>query len=201
MSRETRLRERYPVPEDVLLEDACIIVDLHGKILCWYLPTLLNSNRQVSGPLIYNARSIFTWYQEIIWTAILQMESRFPGSTGQDGHSWRRNPENYKTPGTCIPHPGTVDLSPCWFQQGRDVSPMESSSCMLFKASQSPKFKPEISSSLKKLQPLSDMAIWLGNMLESSALLGALLRILHPKQFDACMKVLQELADSPEVVK
>jgi hypothetical protein len=45
------------------------------------------------------------------------------------------------------------------------------------------------------------MNTWLAVMLESSALLGATLRILHPEQYHASMKALQAFADSLEVVK
>ena len=45
------------------------------------------------------------------------------------------------------------------------------------------------------------MTPWLEQMLESSTLLGALLRIFHPEQFTSCMMALQVMADFPEVVK
>ena len=45
------------------------------------------------------------------------------------------------------------------------------------------------------------METWLEDMLESSALLGALLRVLHPEQYMAGMTALQAMADCPEVVR
>ena len=51
------------------------------------------------------------------------------------------------------------------------------------------------------MQEHCKMKTWLAVMLESSTLLGATLRILHPEQYHTSMKALQALANYPEVVK
>ena len=42
------LRKQYPPVEDTAVKTRpCIIVDLHGVILAWYLPGILSNSRQV----------------------------------------------------------------------------------------------------------------------------------------------------------
>jgi len=45
---KTSLRKQYPPLEDAAVTiRPCIIVDLHGVILAWYLPGILSNCRQV----------------------------------------------------------------------------------------------------------------------------------------------------------
>ena len=49
-STEAKLAKRYPVDpqnNDRIMSESCIIHDLNGKILLWYLPEVLEGHRQV----------------------------------------------------------------------------------------------------------------------------------------------------------
>lgn len=46
--REASLRRRYPPLDGVTDSKPCIIVDMQGIILAWYLPGILTDYRQVS---------------------------------------------------------------------------------------------------------------------------------------------------------
>jgi len=45
--REASLRWHYPPPNDVMASTPCIIVDMQGIILTWYLSGILTDSRQV----------------------------------------------------------------------------------------------------------------------------------------------------------
>jgi hypothetical protein len=45
--REELLRRRYPPPKGVIASMPCIIVDVHGIIMAWYLLGILSDSRQV----------------------------------------------------------------------------------------------------------------------------------------------------------
>jgi hypothetical protein len=63
------------------------------------------------------------------------------------------------------------------------------------------KFKPEISKILKlRLENLLTLG-WLEETLESFALMGALLSIVHPELYQIGWEVLKKVADSPDMVK
>lgn len=46
--KETSLKRRYPPLNGITASIPCIIVDMHGTILTWYLPKILSDSRQVS---------------------------------------------------------------------------------------------------------------------------------------------------------
>jgi hypothetical protein len=46
--KEASLRQRYPPLKNITASMPCIIVDMHGVILTWYLPGILTDARQVS---------------------------------------------------------------------------------------------------------------------------------------------------------
>lgn len=50
-AEEDRIETRYPIdPEykDGIITEPTLIIDIHGKILAWYLPGALSQARQVS---------------------------------------------------------------------------------------------------------------------------------------------------------
>jgi hypothetical protein len=47
-TREASLRSQYPPLNNVVISKPCIIHDMHGVVLAWYLPLVLNDSRQVS---------------------------------------------------------------------------------------------------------------------------------------------------------
>ena len=46
--KEASLKQQYPPLNGVMASLSCIIVDMQGIILAWYLPGILTDSRQVS---------------------------------------------------------------------------------------------------------------------------------------------------------
>ena len=57
---EDKLSERFPPPPDLkgkVFDKPIILLDLHSRILAWYVPEALTKKRQVSHPPAYLSRS------------------------------------------------------------------------------------------------------------------------------------------------
>jgi hypothetical protein len=118
--REASLRRRYPPLNGVTASIPCIIVDMQGIILAWYLPGILTDSRQVvlcSFALPYRSRK-----PDTLQDAMLGAREKLRPLLGksQHGSCWRDDLEHFHLGGE---GPwGSVNLSPGWFQQGHDVS-------------------------------------------------------------------------------
>jgi hypothetical protein len=122
-AKEASLRWQYPLLNGVMASTPCIIVDMQGIILAWYLPEILTDSRQVS--LV--GQSNHSRKPDSIQSAMLAVQEKLhlllkmsPSSS-----SWHDNPSNF--------HSGEdlnslVTLSPVWFPQGHDVSTLAQNS-------------------------------------------------------------------------
>jgi hypothetical protein len=121
-AKEASLRRQHPPLNGVMASTPCIIVDMQGIILAWYLPGILTDSRQVS--LV--GRSNRSRKPDGIQNAMLAAQEKLclllkmlPGHS-----SWHVNKTNF--------HPGDlqglVTLLPAWFQQGHDVSTLAQNS-------------------------------------------------------------------------
>lgn len=115
--KEASLKRRYPPLNRVTASMPCIIVDMQGIIMAWYLPGILTDYRQV-GLFTQSDRS---GKPDTSQSAMLTGREKLRPLLGmsQGGSSWRDDPKYF--------HPrqgpqGSVNLSPAWFQQGHDVS-------------------------------------------------------------------------------
>lgn len=122
--KETALRNQYPPLTGVSVSSPCIIVDMHGVILAWYLPGILDDSRRVGLFTLSVRGSKSDSFQGAIMEAtkklhpLLEMsKTRSAAATRSD---WRNKPKYFRR-GTEVP-PGSVTLSPAWFPQGHDVS-------------------------------------------------------------------------------
>jgi hypothetical protein len=65
---ESSLRRRYPPRNKSAADDTmsrpCIIVDMHGTILAWYLPGILKDSRQVNSFALSDYRSNVMYSRE-----------------------------------------------------------------------------------------------------------------------------------------
>jgi hypothetical protein len=52
-NREASLRRQYPPLNEVKVSRPCIIVDMHGVIVTWYLPGILSDSRQVGASIYF----------------------------------------------------------------------------------------------------------------------------------------------------
>jgi hypothetical protein len=120
--KEESLRRRYPPLNGVTASTPCIIVDMQGIILAWYLPGILTDSRQVS----FVRRSNRSRKPDDIQNAMLEAREKLRPLLKMLPRrgSWRVNETNFQ-PGDLQ---GVVTLSPAWFQQGHDVSALPQNS-------------------------------------------------------------------------
>ena len=110
--------------------------------------------------------------------------------------SWRRDPIWFAPGGDIIP--GVVDIGSCWYQQGRSVSDTSIrwlTPGLMGKISQYRVHQPEVSKPLK--DPQSGVDCWLNRNVRLLSIAGAVLAVVHPEQYEAGLKILRKLQDSP----
>src|SRR5260370_38944359 len=96
----------------------CIIVDIQGIIMAWYLPGILIDSRQVGlFPLSDCRRKSDTSQNAML---AVQEKLLLLLKVSESGSSWHDDQENFYFRGEGPQ--GSVNLSPTWFQQGHDVS-------------------------------------------------------------------------------
>lgn len=119
--KEARRQHRYP-PEknEVTVSMPCIVVDMHGIIVTWYLPGILTNFRQ-AGLFTLSDGSDRSKKSDIFQNAMLTARERLGPllDIPQNPRSWRDNPEYFHLGDG---PQGSENLSPGWFQQGHDVS-------------------------------------------------------------------------------
>lgn len=124
LATEASLKRRYPPGDDSAAElpisRPCVIVDMQGIILTWYLPGILKDSRQVSRfTSTLSDRCIKRGaFQSEMMAATEKLHSLL--GKRQSGAPWRVDPGNF-TPGTENAR-GLLNMSPAWYQRGRDVS-------------------------------------------------------------------------------
>lgn len=94
-----------------------VVTDMHKNGLVWYLPDILSGTRQACNP--GRCQSILNPLQMQIWKSlkILEPALRMTEKTT----NWRNHVMHYRPAEHCQLKPGTVSLSPAWFQQGHEV--------------------------------------------------------------------------------
>ncbi|KIM35995.1 hypothetical protein M413DRAFT_78802, partial [Hebeloma cylindrosporum] len=165
MAVEGHLRKQFPPVYDEPREYniPILVTDRSGNALAWYLPRALSSSRQ-----------------DTMWQALRELEPEL--IIKQHSTQWRAGPQNYRNPKDTELKPGTVNMSPAWFEQGHDTE----------------KF------SLKVSQPLvpqdGPASRWLAATMESSALIGGILSIVHPELYRTGRDLILQLDQNPDVV-
>uniref|UniRef100_A0A8H8CDQ2 2OGFeDO JBP1/TET oxygenase domain-containing protein n=2 Tax=Psilocybe cubensis TaxID=181762 RepID=A0A8H8CDQ2_PSICU len=92
--------------------------------------------------------------------------------------SWRANKTYFRHESAWL-RPGNANFSPAWFQQGHEQSnPLE------------------VSADLTHPDGLSFIA----GLMTTSALIGAILSIIHPAQFRAGIEFLERISSQPEII-
>ena len=117
---EDQILKRYPpIYLSVVHKTAPFVVtDMHKNALVWYLPDILSETRQVCDH--GRSESILNPLQRHIWKSLkilepaLRMEEKATAN-------WRNHVMHYRPAEHCQLKPGTVSLSPAWFQQGHEV--------------------------------------------------------------------------------
>ncbi|KIK32178.1 hypothetical protein CY34DRAFT_44078, partial [Suillus luteus UH-Slu-Lm8-n1] len=98
---EETLLKKFPHGSECVLEEPLVILDSAGHIILWYLPGAISPWIQVSF--------------------IMGSHLTKSMSSGQDTQ-WRTFAGNFHTSDRQQLIPGCINLAPCWFQQGREVS-------------------------------------------------------------------------------
>jgi hypothetical protein len=119
--KEASLRRRYPPLDGFTASLPCIIVDMQGIILAWYLPGILTDSRQVSLFTLSNRNGKHDASQNAMLLARERLRPLLEKSL-RGGGTWRDKMEHFHSGEG---PQGSVNLSPAWFQQGHDVSASE----------------------------------------------------------------------------
>ncbi|KAF8956033.1 hypothetical protein BDZ97DRAFT_1607550, partial [Flammula alnicola] len=101
---EAKLRKKFPpiYSPTVYTMDPCIVTDIEGNILLWYLPRALTAERTVQ-----------------MWDDMNLLDKSLRISKGST--SWRIKPTFFRAhPGWL--KPGNASMSPAWFQQAHEKS-------------------------------------------------------------------------------
>ncbi|KDQ53081.1 hypothetical protein JAAARDRAFT_137875 [Jaapia argillacea MUCL 33604] len=103
---------------------------------------------------------------------------------GSQGKGWQINHSLFRSPSSCDVHPGLLNLSPAWFHQGH----------------QSRTDSLHVSASLQAGSRTPSLNAWLRDFYQSGALMSAILRVIHPKLYDAGRLALTRLMLEDEEV-
>jgi hypothetical protein len=115
--KEAALRKRHPPLNGFTASMPCIIIDMQGFILVWYLPGILTDSRQAGLFFLSDHSRKPDAYQNAMSAAQEKLHPLL--KIPPHGSSWR-NDRKFYYPGEGPQ--GSVNLSPAWFQQGHDVS-------------------------------------------------------------------------------
>ncbi|KAG2111304.1 uncharacterized protein F5147DRAFT_772024 [Suillus discolor] len=160
-NREEILFGRFPPEEERFLTTPSVVIDSGGRIIVWYLPGALTGMMVTD---IYGAtRSMGGLLRHSITT----------GKTSQ----WRTHQSNFHPSLDGMITPGCINISPAWFQQGRETHGF-------LNLDPEDGFSPEVSAALK-----GDAGHQITASLQRSGLIvSAALRVMHPDLYWAGME-------------
>lgn len=134
LDAEASLRKKYPPLNDskdgsalgsaagVPFSRPCIIVDMQGIILAWYLPGVLNDSRQVSFSVLPEHQVQYAACQREMMAAagkLTKSRNKRP-SESKAGTSWRISSRNF--PKEAEGPQLVLNLVAAWFEQGHAVN-------------------------------------------------------------------------------
>jgi hypothetical protein len=127
---EEALLQKFPHRLEQLLEQPSVILDTAGCIILWYLPDAISPWIQVSLFVMTDWPAHWPTLQAKIEEATISMGSLLQKSmTGGMDTKWRIFLGNSHTSDWQQLTPGCINLAPCWFQQGWEVSTASSPEC------------------------------------------------------------------------
>ncbi|KAG1892839.1 uncharacterized protein F5891DRAFT_986360 [Suillus fuscotomentosus] len=151
----------YFNPEQVVLRTPSVIIDSGGRIIVWYLPGAM------TGMIMTDMQSATNSIGHLLNDSI----------TTRKATEWRTHESNfYPSPDGKIT-PGCINISPAWFQQGREKHGFP-------KLDPEDGFSPQVSAALK-----GDVGHNITTSLQRSGILvPAALRVMHPDLYRAGIK-------------
>lgn len=122
--KEKALMKKFPPEEELFLQMPAIVVDAGGRIIVWYLPGAMTEMIMVSllhQPLMHTSETpkVDMLGATKVMTGLLE-HSITTGKTAK----WRTDESNFHPSPDGLITPGCINISPAWFQQGREVSPV-----------------------------------------------------------------------------
>ncbi|TFK60470.1 hypothetical protein BDN72DRAFT_779372 [Pluteus cervinus] len=137
-----------------------LFVDQEDRVMAWYLPEILTKKRQ--NEIIDKTTSI----EDVLKKSI------------KGGKDWRTDSKYFLKRGVG----GCINVSPAWFQQGRNLHLND----------------PEVSLLLKQS---TSVQRWVQDMQSTFEVVNAMSRILHPKQHEIGRSAINRLRKTPTILK
>ncbi|KAG2127671.1 hypothetical protein DEU56DRAFT_758558 [Suillus clintonianus] len=159
--REEILFNKFPPEEDHFLTTPSVVIDSSGRIIVWYLPGALTA--MIMSDIHGASHSMSGLLKHSITT----------GKISQ----WRTHRSNLHPSPDGMITPGCINISPAWFQQGREkhgfpnLDPEDG-------------FSPEVSAALKGEAGCKIMV----SLQRSGIIVSAALRVIHPDLYWARME-------------
>ncbi|KAG2087461.1 uncharacterized protein F5147DRAFT_658965 [Suillus discolor] len=104
--REQTLLDKFPPAEQVVLRTPSVIIDSGGRIIVWYLPGAM------TGMIMTDMQCATNFIGHLLNDSI----------TTRKATEWRTHESNFYPSLDGKITPGCINISPAWFQQGREVS-------------------------------------------------------------------------------
>jgi hypothetical protein len=126
-AREQDLLKRFPPSADITLTKPALLIDAGGRQILWYLPCAMSCPLQVRPSDFSHTWRCLMPHQADMYAATARMSDRLKNgmSVGtvrsRKGGNWRIHPPNFYPASDPSLAPGCINISPCWFQQGREV--------------------------------------------------------------------------------
>ncbi|KAG1868408.1 hypothetical protein F4604DRAFT_1927265 [Suillus subluteus] len=168
-AHEGALFAKFPPTERMVLDRPSVVINSGYQIILWYLPGVLNCQRDM--------------YIATTGMGDLLKNSITNGRTSMGMASkWRTHTANFYAAQEPQLDPGCINISPCWFQQGREchgpppTHPEDG-------------FMPEVSATLKGDEGLSIIT----DMQHPGLVSSATLHVMHPRLYLASISTQVEL--------
>ena len=123
LKMEDSQQKKYPPLGKYRITRPCIITDLHGAILAWYLPGILKEPRQVSKFTFSDyAKELGIQGKILEATEKLNPLLKKSQTDSGSGSSWHTDPRLFHRGMETHIEFGAVNISPAWFELGHEVS-------------------------------------------------------------------------------
>lgn len=123
--REQDLLQKFNLEQELTLTTPATILDSGNRIIAWYLPSAMTETIIVGHQYIIIFWVLFQMcMQNDMYFATESMDSLLKQSisTGKSNRSnWRTDISNFHPSPDGKITPGCINISPAWFQQGREV--------------------------------------------------------------------------------
>lgn len=124
--REQDLMDKFKLEQELYLSTPATILDSGNRIIVWYLPGAMTKMIMVGLQCRIMCESSQICIQNDMYVATKSMDRLLKQSvsTGKANRAnWRTDESNFHPSRDGTITPGCINISPAWFQQGREVQP------------------------------------------------------------------------------